>query len=100
MLSTHDVAKLTRRPAWLMRGLSLIGRFPPQIRYRGRRLGWRKAEVLAWLTREITLDESGATPRCPRRHPQQQCLPLEPCCPPIAAKPSVHRRSSAKGRLS
>lgn len=30
LLSAHDVARLTRRPRWMLMGLGLIGQFPKQ----------------------------------------------------------------------
>ena len=50
LLSSHDVARLTRRPCWVLNGLSLIGRFPKKLRFRGRGIGWRRSEVLEWIS--------------------------------------------------
>jgi predicted DNA-binding transcriptional regulator AlpA len=86
ILSAHDVARLTRRPRWLLCGLTLIGRFPRRQCYHGRALGWRRAEVLEWMARGLAVVPEGerlnALRRCARRHPRQACLPLEcrgPC---------------------
>ena len=81
LLSAHDVARLTRRPIWLLSGLALIGRFPRKHKYHGRKIGWCQADVLDWLARDLALAANPAPAptqrRCQRRRPQQACLPLE-----------------------
>jgi hypothetical protein len=49
LLSAHDVARLTRRPPWLLASLTLLGCFPRKCRYRGRGIGWLRSDVLRWL---------------------------------------------------
>ena len=49
LLSAHDVARLTRRPRWLLVGLAMIGRFPKRARFRGRAFGWWLSDVLEWM---------------------------------------------------
>ncbi len=49
ILTDHDVARLTRRPQWVLAALTLLGRFPSKQRFHGRRIGWRRHEVLLWL---------------------------------------------------
>lgn len=93
ILSAHDVARLTRRPCWLLFGLSLIGRFPRKMRYRGRPVGWCRTEVLEWMTRDLKI-----VPEIPerhfvrrhrvRQHPRQVCLPLK-CRQPCGAERSA-----------
>jgi hypothetical protein len=78
LLSSHDVARLTRRPSWLITSLSLIGRFPRKAKFHGRRTGWLRCEVLDWVARELSV-VSKCTPArfvCARRQPRQACLPL------------------------
>jgi predicted DNA-binding transcriptional regulator AlpA len=89
LLSAHDVARLTRRPKLLISGLVLLRRFPKKRRYRGRQVGWLRADVLDWMSRDLALDEtSQPAPRhCLRPHPRQACLPLE-CRGPCAARRS------------
>ena len=87
ILSAHDVARLTRRPTWILCGLTLLGRFPNKCQYRGRRIGWLRSDVLAWMTRELTIKASA--PRViarsyhrRERSSRQHCLPLDfssPC---------------------
>jgi len=46
LLSAHDVARLTRRPKLVISSLVLLRRFPKKRRFRGRQIGWLRAEVL------------------------------------------------------
>ena len=82
LLCSRDLARLTRRPRWELFGLALLGKFPRKKRYRGRPIGWCRAEVLEWMTRELAVERENparlnAPRRCARRQPQQRCLPLE-----------------------
>ncbi len=77
LLTAHDVARLTRRPRWMLWGLRLIGRFPRKARYRGRRVGWRRSDVLEWMARDLAFKHdprSPATSSNPRT--RQRDLPL------------------------
>src|ERR1700739_477134 len=67
LLSAHDVARLTRRSRWIVLGLVLLRKFPQPCRYRGRPIGWRRADVLQWMANTAPL-----THRCRRvsRTPQ------------------------------
>ena len=49
LLTAHDVARLTRRRRWILETLTLFGRFPRKQRFHGRRVGWRRRDVLLWL---------------------------------------------------
>ena len=49
LLSAHDVARLTRRPRWVLLGLMLLGRFPTRQCFHGRRIGWLRDDVLDWI---------------------------------------------------
>jgi predicted DNA-binding transcriptional regulator AlpA len=80
LLCSRDLARLTRRPRWELFGLALLGKFPRKKRYRGQPIGWCRAEVLEWMTRELTVAPEtrlNAPRRCARRHAIQHCLPLE-----------------------
>lgn len=82
LLSSHDVARLTRRPRWLLHALALIGRFPKKRCSRGRGVAWVRADILEWMSRGLAVEaaeqERNSAPRfCARRHPRQCCLPLE-----------------------
>ena len=53
ILSAHDVARLTRRPPWMIQSLALLGRLPRKHRFRGRRIGWLRSEVIQWLLKDL-----------------------------------------------
>jgi predicted DNA-binding transcriptional regulator AlpA len=53
MLSAHDVARLTRRPRWMVLSLTVLGRFPRRRRFRGRDIGWLRSDVLTWLATDL-----------------------------------------------
>ena len=53
LLSAHDVARLTRRPRWMVLSLALLGRFPRKHRYHGRNIGWLRSDVLTWLAGDL-----------------------------------------------
>lgn len=97
LLCAHDIARLTRRPRWLLCGLALIGRFPARKRYRGRPIGWCRSEVLDWMSRDlavvpVTQAYVNSHHRCSRRHLRQACLPFD-CTTPC---PSLQKCSSAR----
>jgi len=79
LLSAQDVARLTRRPRWLLVGMTLIGRFPPRARFRGKAVGWWRSEVLEWMARDRVLERHCMTSAraCSRKPPRQTRLPLE-----------------------
>jgi predicted DNA-binding transcriptional regulator AlpA len=62
LLSAHDVARLTRRPKLIISGLVLLRRFPKKRRFRGRQVGWLRADVLDWMTRELATDDRSDEP--------------------------------------
>jgi predicted DNA-binding transcriptional regulator AlpA len=75
LLTSHEVARLTRRPRWLLLGLMMIGRFPKKARFRGRALGWWLPDILEWMAKDL-LDRHRTSLRS-LRQPRQACLPLE-----------------------
>src|SRR5579859_4233330 len=82
ILGSRDIARLTRRPRWELFGLALLGKFPRKKRYRGRTIGWCRAEVLEWMSSNLSievdhLERLNTAPRCARLRPRQECLPLE-----------------------
>lgn len=88
ILCSRDLARLTRRPRWVLCALALIGKFPRKKRCRGRLVGWCRAEVLEWMTRDLSVETDNherlnGPRRCARRHERQECLPLE-CSTPCA----------------
>lgn len=51
ILTAHDVARLTRRPKWVLSALTLLRQFPKKERFHGRNLGWRLPDIEEWLAR-------------------------------------------------
>jgi hypothetical protein len=97
ILCLSDLARLTRRPRWILCGLALIGKFPRKKRYRGRLVGWSRAEVLEWMTSELAVETEGherlnVPLRCADRHPRHSCLPLN------LPKPCMATRTNAQNR--
>lgn len=79
LLSASEISRLTRRPRWLLLGLTVLGRFPKQRTHCGKPVGWHRADVLDWLTKGMTTDAERNVDRRSRHHtrPSQACLPLE-----------------------
>jgi predicted DNA-binding transcriptional regulator AlpA len=80
LLSAHDVARLTRRPRWVVLSLTLLGRFPRKQRYHGCGVGWLKADVIAWIGRSRVPQihiPCHAYRRRHRRGTRQHELPLD-----------------------
>lgn len=79
ILSASEISRLTRRPRWLLLGLAAIGRFPKRRTHCGKPVGWHRADVLDWLTHDVTMEaESPADTRRPHHmRPSQACLPLK-----------------------
>jgi predicted DNA-binding transcriptional regulator AlpA len=78
ILSSHEVARLTRRPRWVLATLTFLGKFPRAHRYRGRGIGWRQSEVLNWLLKgdpARALDDE----HLPRAHGCSRAIPAAPC---------------------
>lgn len=98
LLSAHDVARLTRRPRWLLSGLCLIGRFPKKVKFRGRSVGWRRSEVLNWMSLDPAIDRDSETVLCThaRKHPRQACLPFKRASSCVPMSKCAVRRSQPK----
>jgi len=79
LLTANEISRLTRRPRWLLLGLAVLGRFPKQRTHCGKPVGWHRADVLDWLTTNMTIvDDDGPEPRrSPHVRPRQACLHLE-----------------------
>ena len=76
ILTAHDVARLTRRPQWLLAALTLLRRFPSKQRFHGRRVGWRRRDVLRWLSSDDSSDSRDWHTREVDRTPLQRELGL------------------------
>ncbi len=80
LLSAHDVARLTRRPRWMVLTLALLGRFPRKRRFHGRGIGWLRTDVAHWLSKDLraaTTCHSAAAQTLRPRIARQTSLPLE-----------------------
>lgn len=60
LLCAHDVARLTRRPRWLLLSMMLIGRFPQKRRFHGRGIGWLRSDVAHWLAQDLRTSRCNA----------------------------------------
>jgi predicted DNA-binding transcriptional regulator AlpA len=49
LLTSHEVARLTRRHRWVLAALTVAGCFPLKQRFHGRSIGWRRNDVERWL---------------------------------------------------
>ena len=67
ILTAHDVARLIRRPPWLITGMAAIGRFPKKRSFQGHKIGWHQADILDWMTRDLHLENPAMTPRSRNR---------------------------------
>ena len=76
LLTAHDVARLTRRPHWVLATLALLGCFPKQLRFHGRRIGWQRREVFHWLASGGSVDPPKPHCREASPRPVQQELEL------------------------
>jgi predicted DNA-binding transcriptional regulator AlpA len=78
LLSAHDVARLTRRPRWMVLSLALLGRFPREHRYHGRNIGWLRSDVVTWLARDLCVLRCPTSPSANARSyiARQGLLPL------------------------
>ncbi len=90
LLSAHEVARLTRRPRFVLWGLALIGRFPRKARYRSRTFGWRRSDVLDWLARGMALQDEHPSAAMNR----QRDLPLHNRNRNTAIRPHVSKALS------
>jgi predicted DNA-binding transcriptional regulator AlpA len=101
LLSAHDVARLTRRPRWMLTSMVLLRRFPRKRRYHGRGIGWLRSDVIDWLGRDLRAAHSlrrQALP-CPPLMARQTSLPLE-CTEPCALRRGRGRRSVLPRRIA
>jgi hypothetical protein len=63
--------------------MAAIGHFPKKQRFRGKKIGWLKADVLEWMTRTTrhkvgaASDKRNSRQRAKSKSPNQQVLPLK-----------------------
>lgn len=83
ILTAHDVARLIRRPPWMLCSMAAIGQFPRRQRFRGKNIGWLKADILEWIARtsRYRVAATSDNPNCCRRRrpnpPRQHKLPMQ-----------------------
>lgn len=81
ILTAHDVARLIRRPPWVFSTMAAVGKFPQRQRFRGKKIGWLKADILEWMARGTPCRAAKSSDRTTRRRKlvaaSQQSLPLE-----------------------
>jgi len=81
LLTAHDVARLTRRRRWVLETLTLFGRFPRKQRFHGRRVGWRRRDVLLWLGADNSAGaEAPSTPHVSQAPVQRELQLRHPPC--------------------
>lgn len=92
ILTAHDVARLIRRSPWMIRGLVAIGQLPRKQRFRGKDIGWLKADILEWMAHSQyrVVAPSDKPNACRRRRsdlPGQHALPLKFASAPVLSGP-------------
>ena len=99
LLSSHDIARLTRRPRWMLLGMMVLGRFPRRCRFHGRRVGWLRSDVLAWMTDDMAIASCKTRgSRVAYLSGRQMCLPLK-CTSACAAHRRRARCGNGAGKL-
>jgi predicted DNA-binding transcriptional regulator AlpA len=68
ILTAHDVARLVRRPPWVFGSMAAVGQFPQIQRFRGKPIGWLKADILEWMTRSCRRSHARPSDKSVRRH--------------------------------
>jgi hypothetical protein len=91
ILTAHDVARLIRRPPWMLSTLAVVGQFPRKQQFRGKKIGWLRADILEWMarTRRSPITPPSDKAYCPQR---RQANPPNP-----QTQPCKHRLSPTLG---
>jgi hypothetical protein len=95
LLTAHDVARLTRRPRWILASMVILRRFPQKRRYHGRGIGWLRSDVIHWLGKDLRATQHLREHELARPFSmaQQTSLPLE-CTGPCALHRLRRRRQT------
>lgn len=98
ILSASEISRLTRRPRWLLLGLSVLGQFPKRRTHCGKPVGWHRADVLDWLTQNMTIEpeDRSEARACRQGRPSQACLPLVVTAT-YRPRGKAHRHTTAGG---
>jgi hypothetical protein len=67
-LTAHDVARLMRRPPWLLCSMAFLRGFPSKRRFRSLTIGWLKSDVVGWMHRRTHLRVTGASEALAQAH--------------------------------
>jgi predicted DNA-binding transcriptional regulator AlpA len=96
ILTAHDVARLIRRPPWMLSTMAAVGQFPRKQQFRGKKIGWLRADILEWMARtgRSPIATTSVKAYSPRRRqanpPDQQTLPLKhPSSPALGGHRTV-----------
>jgi predicted DNA-binding transcriptional regulator AlpA len=76
ILTSHDVARLTRRHHWTLTALTLVGRFPKKQRFHGRPVGWLRVDIDDWMGRHRHVSGPCSKRRANRPWPIQKVCNL------------------------
>ena len=96
ILSSHDVARLTRRNRWVLSAMAALRRFPPKRKFRGRPVGWHRGDVVRWLANRHsrpTAPQKPSTLPLPFPVPEGRRNPRHPDPRLIGRKPVRRRRA-------
>lgn len=94
LLTAHEVARLTRRPRWVLEALTLFKRFPRKQRFHGRRIGWRRHDVLLWLGSDEGRSDAASTTSFTLEPKQRELQLRHPPC----RRSRSHRAHCSTGR--
>jgi len=93
ILTAHDVARLIRRPPWMLSTMAVVGQFPRKQQFRGKKIGWLRADILEWMarTRRSPITTTSDRACCPRRRQanpsnQQTLLLKHPSSPALGGQ--------------
>src|SRR2546429_7477667 len=93
LLTAHDVARLIRRPRWVLLSMMLLGRFPRKQCFHGRRIGWLRDDVLDWTGQGASFDE-GRAPLLRQRFSRLEGM--GPCAARRSRNPCSARRAESR----
>jgi predicted DNA-binding transcriptional regulator AlpA len=94
IVTAHDVARLVRRTPWMLSTLVVVGQFPRKQQFRGKKIGWLRADILEWMARTrrspIATTSVKSYSRPQANPPDQQTLPLKhPSSPALGGHRTV-----------
>jgi predicted DNA-binding transcriptional regulator AlpA len=102
ILSSHDVARLTRRHRWVLSAMAALRRFPAKRKFHGRGVGWHRGDVMRWLANRHsrpTAPQIPSTLPLPFPVPEGRRNPRHPDPRLIDGRPIRRRRGHSIKRL-